>query len=77
MLSPLHYLHHRPAARHGGLLKLPGKPSPLGQVCTLQAQVSQILCNKHLLCADTLASTLVAERTFSLFLQGQGTGVYQ
>lgn len=53
MLSPLHYLHHRPAARHGGLLELPRKPSPLGQVCMLQAQVSQILCINHL-CAETL-----------------------
>lgn len=60
MSSPLYYLHHRPAAKHGGLLKLPGQPSPLGQICMLQAQASQIWGCAQLrkkapsLCTETL-----------------------
>lgn len=67
------YLHHRPAARTWRPLELPGKPSPLGQVCRIQIQAAK-LCKKKApsLCADTLWPALAgAEKTFGPFLAGE------
>ena len=45
MSAALYYLHHRPAAWTWRPSELPGKPSPLGQVCRIQVQAAQI-CKK-------------------------------